>query len=75
MSIDMNIEMNNLGPNLKKLVDSKVLSEDSADGLSSEARQKIENDLKPAEIEAMIRVYKVMGATQPYTPDNDGGCL
>ena len=67
--------MNNLGPNLKKLVDSKVLSKDSADELSSEARQKIENDLKPAEIEAMINVYKVMGSTQPYTPDSDGGCL
>jgi hypothetical protein len=68
-------EMNSLGPNLKKLVDSKVLSNDSADELSSEARQKIENDLKPAEIEAMINVYKVMGSTQPYTPDSDGGCL
>ena len=47
----------------------------SARQLSIAAREKIEEDLKPAEIEAMINIYKVMGSTQPYTPDSDGGCL
>jgi hypothetical protein len=65
----------NLGHNLQKLVDSGVLSMRSARQLSIAAREKIEEDLKPAEIEAMINIYKVMGSTQPYTPDSDGGCL
>ena len=70
-----NTDRSSLGHNLKKLVDSGVLSMGSAMQLSIVARQKIEEDLKPAEIEAMINVYKVMGSTQPYTPDSDGGCL
>jgi hypothetical protein len=63
------------GANLQKLVDSKVLSRESADQLSIDARKKIENDLTLEEIEAMIKIYNVMGSTQPYTPDSDGGCL